>query len=143
MQEVQAKKILEEDQRKEEALARKEAEANLREEQKKVEVSQELQSDSEFAARPKLEDFDSKNITGLTSSEDPVSNKHDFNNEQLVELEREKTPDEGKGYIGEFSHEFVNGEIFRLFDIKRQGLITLEEMYTCAKAMGWGKMSGK
>ena len=29
---------------------------------------------------------------------------------------REKTPDEGKGYIGEFSPEFVNGEIFRLLD---------------------------
>lgn len=48
-----------------------------------------------------------------------------------------RTPDEVKGYIDEFSADFINGEIFRLFDVKGSGQIPIEQLHICAKAMGW------
>lgn len=29
-----------------------------------------------------------------------------------------RTPDEGNGYIGEFSTDYINMEIFKLFDVR-------------------------
>ena len=54
-----------------------------------------------------------------------------------------RTPDEGKGYIDEFSADFINGEIFRLFDVNGRGEIELDQLHVCAKAMGWSPMQCK
>lgn len=56
------------------------------------------------------------------------------------ENEVRRTPDEGKGYIGEFSTDFVNAEIFKLFDVGGDGKITVEQLHICAKAMGWSAL---
>lgn len=43
----------------------------------------------------------------------------------------------GSGYIGEFSSEYINAEIFKLFDVDNSGKITREDLTECAKHMGW------
>lgn len=60
----------------------------------------------------------------------------------VVESEKEvrRTLDEGKGYIGEFSTDFINAEIFKLFDSFGDGKITVEQLHICAKAMGWSAL---
>ncbi len=34
----------------------------------------------------------------------------------------------GSGYIGEFSSEYINAEIFKLFDVDNSGKITREDL---------------
>jgi Ca2+-binding EF-hand superfamily protein len=43
------------------------------------------------------------------------------------------------GYIGEFSSEYVNAEIFKLFDTDGSGKLTRADLHDCAKAMGWNE----
>ena len=50
---------------------------------------------------------------------------------------------QGSGYIGEFSSEYINAEIFKLFDIDNSGKITREDLQECAKAMGWSDQQRK
>jgi hypothetical protein len=46
------------------------------------------------------------------------------------------------GYIGEFQTEYINQEVYNMFEV--EGLITREDLYTCAKAMGgWQAKEGK
>ena len=51
----------------------------------------------------------------------------------------EKNNEEGNGYIGEFSADYINAEIFKLFDADGSGKITKEDLQTCSKAMGWSQ----
>jgi len=37
-------------------------------------------------------------------------------------------------YIGEFQSEYINQEIYNLFEI--DGKVSKQDLYTCAKAMG-------
>ena len=45
----------------------------------------------------------------------------------------------GSGYIGEFSSEYINAEIFKLFDVDGSGKITRKDLHECAKSMGWSE----
>ena len=54
-----------------------------------------------------------------------------------------KTPDEGRGYIGEFSTDYINAEIFKLFDITSSGKISKGDLHICSKAMGWNALQRK
>ena len=49
----------------------------------------------------------------------------------------------GSGYIGEFSSEYINAEIFKLFDVDNSGKITRDDLGECAKAMGWTEQQRK
>ena len=49
----------------------------------------------------------------------------------------------GSGYIGEFSSEYINAEIFKLFDVDNSGKITRLDLQECAKAMGWTEQQRK
>ena len=45
-------------------------------------------------------------------------------------------------YIGEFQTEYINQEIYNLFE--NEGMITRNDLYLCAKAMGgWTQDEGK
>ena len=41
------------------------------------------------------------------------------------------------GYIGEFSRDYINAEIFKLFDSDGSGKITKSDLDSVAKQMGW------
>ena len=45
--------------------------------------------------------------------------------------------DEETGYIGEFSADYINAEVFKLFDVDGSGKITKEDLQQVAKSMGW------
>ena len=45
--------------------------------------------------------------------------------------------EEGSGYIGEFSNDYINAEIFKLFDHDGSGKITHEDLAHVGKSMGW------
>lgn len=48
----------------------------------------------------------------------------------------------GDTYIGEFQTEYINQEVYNMFE--REGTVTREDLYTCAKAMGgWHQGEGK
>ena len=47
------------------------------------------------------------------------------------------------GYIGEFSNEYINAEIFKLFDTDGSGKLTRSDLHHCAKAMGWSEQQRK
>ena len=47
------------------------------------------------------------------------------------------------GYIGEFSSEYVNAEIFKLFDTDGSGKLTRADLHECAKSMGWSEQQRK
>ena len=53
------------------------------------------------------------------------------------DLAEEDLQGAGSGYIGEFSSEYINAEIFKLFDYDGSGKITRSDLHDCAKAMGW------
>jgi len=53
------------------------------------------------------------------------------------EEELEANNDGEQGYIGEFSSDYINAEIFKLFDVDGSGKITAEDLSHVAKAMGW------
>lgn len=38
-----------------------------------------------------------------------------------------------EGYIGEFSRDYINSEIFKLFDVDESGQITKEDLHEVAK----------
>jgi hypothetical protein len=45
-------------------------------------------------------------------------------------------------YIGEFQTEYINQEVYNLFE--HEGMVTRKDLYICAKAMGsWTKPEGK
>lgn len=44
-----------------------------------------------------------------------------------------------EGYIGEFSRDYINAEIFKLFDIDQSGAITKSDLFEVGKQMGWDK----
>ncbi len=45
-------------------------------------------------------------------------------------------------YIGEFQTEYINQEVYNLFE--NDGMVTRKDLYTCAKAMGgWTESEGK
>jgi Ca2+-binding EF-hand superfamily protein len=46
---------------------------------------------------------------------------------------------QGSGYIGEFSSEYINAEVFKLFDVDGSGKIDRNDLHECAKAMGWSE----
>ncbi len=92
-------------------------------------------------------------ITGMSSTEQENGvryssqrGEHTYGDEDVYadevdsENEHRRTPDEGKGYIGEFSTDFINAEIFKLFDVGQDGKITVEQLHICAKAMGWSAL---
>ena len=47
--------------------------------------------------------------------------------------------EEGTGYIGEFSNDYINAEIFKLFDTDGSGKITQEDLAHVGKSMGWSQ----
>ena len=47
------------------------------------------------------------------------------------------------GYIGEFSRDYINAEIFKLFDTDGSGKITRSDLDDVAKQMGWDQNSSK
>ena len=53
--------------------------------------------------------------------------------------------DEGSedGYIGEFSRDYINSEIFKLFDVDQSGQITKEDLNEVSKQMGWDNKKSK
>jgi hypothetical protein len=45
-------------------------------------------------------------------------------------------------YIGEFQTEYINQEVYNLFE--NDGVVTRKDLYICAKAMGgWTQPEGK
>ena len=48
-----------------------------------------------------------------------------------------------EGYIGEFSRDYINAEIFKLFDVDGSGKITKEDLDQVAKQMGWSTRQRK
>ena len=54
----------------------------------------------------------------------------------------EVTSEEG-GYIGEFSRDYINAEIFKLFDVDGSGKITKSDLDEVAKQMGWSQRQSK
>ena len=44
---------------------------------------------------------------------------------------------EEQGYIGEFSRDYINAEIFKLFDVNQNGFITKEDLSEVGKQMNW------
>lgn len=48
-----------------------------------------------------------------------------------------------EGYIGEFSRDYINSEIFKLFDVDESGQITKEDLNEVAKQMGWEPKQSK
>ena len=46
-------------------------------------------------------------------------------------------PSGEEGYIGEFSRDYINAEIFKLFDVDGSGKITKSDLEGVAKQMGW------
>jgi len=48
-----------------------------------------------------------------------------------------KVGDAEDGYIGEFSRDYINAEIFKLFDVNNSGVITKEDLEEVGKQMGW------
>jgi hypothetical protein len=51
-------------------------------------------------------------------------------------------PDSEVQYIGEFQTEYINSEIFGLFE--KDNRVLREDLYICAKAMGgWSQQDGK
>lgn len=117
------------------------------------------------ASRPQLTEYtngeDSSQvqhaeITGMTSTEQENGIRYSsqrgeqtygdedaYADEQDSENQVRRTPDEGKGYIDEFSTDFINAEIFRLFDVESEGKISVEQLHICAKAMGWSALQRK
>jgi hypothetical protein len=55
------------------------------------------------------------------------------------DLHEEDDHGAGAGYIGEFSSEYINAEIFKLFDVDGSGKIDRNDLHECAKAMGWSE----
>ena len=51
--------------------------------------------------------------------------------------------DEGAGYIGEFSVDYIIAEIFKLFDTDGSGKITGSDMKQISKLMGWSTAKSK
>lgn len=47
------------------------------------------------------------------------------------------------GYIGEFSRDYINAEIFKLFDADGSGKITKSDLDSVAKQMGWNSTQRK
>lgn len=45
--------------------------------------------------------------------------------------------DMNEAYIGEFSSDYINSELFKLFDVDGSGKITRDDLTGCAKSMGW------
>ncbi len=48
-----------------------------------------------------------------------------------------------EGYIGEFSRDYINSEIFKLFDVDNSGQITKEDLNEVSKQMGWDNKQSK
>ena len=49
----------------------------------------------------------------------------------------------GDGYIGEFSRDYINAEIFKLFDQDGSGKITKSDLDEVARQMGWDAKQSK
>lgn len=49
----------------------------------------------------------------------------------------ERDGEDEEGYIGEFSRDYINAEIFKLFDSDGSGKITKSDLDEVAKQMGW------
>lgn len=48
-----------------------------------------------------------------------------------------------EGYIGEFSRDYINAEIFKLFDVDGSGKITKDDLEAVAKQVGWNSRQSK
>ena len=60
------------------------------------------------------------------------------------DLASEQVGEEGEeGYIGEFSRDYINAEIFKLFDTDGSGKITKSDLEGVAKQMGWNQRQSK
>jgi Ca2+-binding EF-hand superfamily protein len=57
----------------------------------------------------------------------------------MMEADEEDMGAAASGYIGEFSSEYVNAEIFKLFDVDGSGKLNRDDLHECAKAMGWSE----
>ena len=55
----------------------------------------------------------------------------------------QRPSDQEDGYIGEFSRDYINAEIFKLFDVDNSGAITRDDLYQVGDQMGWDKKQGK
>ena len=61
-------------------------------------------------------------------------------NSQAQSNDDEAGPD--AGYIGEFQTEYINQEVYTMFE--RDDMVSREDLYRCAKAMGgWSQQDGK
>ena len=87
----------------------------------------------------------------------PDSNEHRDSNSQdaMVSGENEITTgannsnfvgesgDGEEGYIGEFSRDYINAEIFKLFDVDNSGAITKSDLQEVGSQMGWDNKQSK
>lgn len=58
-------------------------------------------------------------------------------------FDQEANTQSEEGYIGEFSRDYINAEIFKLFDVDGSGKITKEDLDAVAKQMGWDSRQSK
>ena len=65
------------------------------------------------------------------------------NNDSSNQLAAMGVGDEGAGYIGEFSVDYIIAEIFKLFDTDGSGKITGSDMKQISKLMGWSTAKSK
>jgi len=59
------------------------------------------------------------------------------------ELNADAAGDGEEGYIGEFSRDYINAEIFKLFDVDGSGKITKDDLDAVAKQLGWNSRQSK
>ena len=61
-------------------------------------------------------------------------------NEEGEHMEEGLEPDEEEpDYIGEFSSDYINAEMFKAFDVDGSGTIDQEDLTLVGKAMGWNQ----
>jgi len=77
------------------------------------------------------------NAEDMLAGDNMISpNTHGFNGEIEGVSEEE-------GYIGEFSRDYINAEIFKLFDVDGSGKITKNDLDAVSKQMGWNPRQSK
>ncbi len=77
----------------------------------------------------------SENGQGLVAGENIVS----MGNDDGLGMAPGQDPNSEEGYIGEFSRDYINAEIFKLFDTDGSGKITKTDLEDVAKQMNWSQ----
>lgn len=59
---------------------------------------------------------------------------HEFYNYQPAPYENIENEE---AYIGEFSQEYMNNELFKMLDTNGNGKVERDDLKLCARSMGW------